>query len=271
MLDVLEPHSNNNNNNGSVNRVAGQSVTNFTIDQILRPEFGKRVTGHSSNTGLFRPNLAIFPRLVDYFSGTIPYPLHVRPADKRVAKRCKVEPVELTNTEYQFGDTSKTACQDTDSKPIQGSPSTLKTSSRLPETIPGGVKKDDWPAWVYCTRYSDRPSSGPRSRKHKRKSKLADEKRPRTAFTSEQLQVLKREFGECQYLTEARRQSLSSELKLNESQIKIWFQNKRAKLKKSSAERGSLAKHLLAEGLYNHSTNSSGQTQDSTDTKSFVG
>lgn len=111
--------------------------------------------------------------------------------------------------------------------------------------------------------------AGPRSRKHKRKSKLADEKRPRTAFTIEQLQVLKREFGECQYLTEARRQSLSNELQLNESQIKIWFQNKRAKLKKNSAERGSLAKHLMAEGLYNHSANSSGGSPGCVQTKPF--
>lgn len=162
MPDVLEPH-NNNNNNGSVNRVAGQNVTNFTIDEILRPEFGKRDTGHRSNIDLFRPNVAIFPRLVDYFSRAIPIPLAERRADKRATKRCKEEPVELPNTDYQFGDRSKgkhtkTACQITGSEPNQGSSSTtLKPSSGLPD---GGLKKDKWPAWVYCTRYSDRPSSG---------------------------------------------------------------------------------------------------------------
>ncbi|GFR62899.1 homeobox protein engrailed [Elysia marginata] len=110
-----------------------------------------------------------------------------------------------------------------------------------------------WPAWVFCTRYSDRPSSGPRSRKPKR-SKVQDEKRPRTAFTNDQLQRLKKEFEDCRYLTETRRKSLADQLGLTESQIKIWFQNKRAKIKKSVGSRNPLALQLMEQGLYNHST-----------------
>ncbi|XP_037068376.1 segmentation polarity homeobox protein engrailed-like [Pollicipes pollicipes] len=104
-----------------------------------------------------------------------------------------------------------------------------------------------WPAWVYCTRYSDRPSSGPRSRRTK-KPKSSEEKRPRTAFTSEQLDLLKREFDENRYLSEKRRQDLARQLGLNESQIKIWFQNKRAKIKKSSGQKPVLARRLMAQG-----------------------
>ncbi|GIX78337.1 homeobox protein engrailed [Caerostris extrusa] len=75
-----------------------------------------------------------------------------------------------------------------------------------------------------------------------------------TAFTADQLSRLKQEFQENRYLTEKRRQDLARDLKLHENQIKIWFQNKRAKIKKASGQRNPLALQLMAQGLYNHST-----------------
>jgi len=110
--------------------------------------------------------------------------------------------------------------------------------------------------------------SGPRIRKIKKKDKIqqsspnsaaaaasaAEDKRPRTAFSSEQLARLRKEFEENRYLNEDRRRALANELGLNETQIKIWFQNKRAKLKKATGTKGDLAKMLAAQGLYNHAT-----------------
>ncbi|XP_039558227.1 homeobox protein engrailed-1 [Passer montanus] len=137
-----------------------------------------------------------------------------------------------------------------------GSPAILLMGSNNggPVIKPDSQQPLVWPAWVYCTRYSDRPSSGPRTRKLKKKKTEKEDKRPRTAFTAEQLQRLKAEFQANRYITEQRRQSLAQELSLNESQIKIWFQNKRAKIKKATGIKNGLALHLMAQGLYNHST-----------------
>lgn len=54
-------------------------------------------------------------------------------------------------------------------------------------------------------------------------------KRNRTIFTNEQLQRLELEFERTQYMVGHDRLSLAAELKLNEVQVKVWFQNRRIK------------------------------------------
>ncbi|XP_014480196.1 PREDICTED: homeobox protein ceh-19-like [Dinoponera quadriceps] len=57
-------------------------------------------------------------------------------------------------------------------------------------------------------------------------------KRPRTAFTAAQIKSLETEFERNKYLSVAKRLQLSKTLKLTETQIKIWFQNRRTKWKR---------------------------------------
>ncbi|XP_045460641.1 segmentation polarity homeobox protein engrailed-like [Harmonia axyridis] len=197
----------------------------YSIFNILQPDFGKNAVQKS------KPH------------GRISFkPYETKPSEE-IPKTAPLG--SLCQTVSQIGSAKRTV------EPVKPALGLVAEGEKKEENSVPQV----WPAWVYCTRYSDRPSSGPRSRRMKKPTKPSnEEKRPRTAFSSAQLQRLKHEFNENRYLTERRRQQLSAELGLNEAQIKIWFQNKRAKIKKSSSEKNPLALQLMAQGLYNHST-----------------
>ncbi|XP_029025822.1 homeobox protein engrailed-1-B-like [Betta splendens] len=241
-------------------------TTNFFIDNILRPDFGcRKEAGYrerSQTPGRENVN-----------------PLAAGARPPHAGSLCLDSNCSSDSTSSSPSSSSSSSSSSTSS--TSSSPSSKQNSSKQSEPAgngtgryadspssivvmsgsnggsPPAMKESQpllWPAWVYCTRYSDRPSSGPRTRKLKKKKSTKEDKRPRTAFTAEQLQRLKTEFQANRYITEQRRQSLAQELNLNESQIKIWFQNKRAKIKKASGFKNGLALQLMAQGLYNHST-----------------
>ena len=59
-------------------------------------------------------------------------------------------------------------------------------------------------------------------------------RRARTAFTYEQLVALENKFKQTRYLSVCERLNLALSLNLTETQVKIWFQNRRTKWKKQN-------------------------------------
>lgn len=116
-------------------------ITNFYIDNILRPDFGRRKDGtfnYDENNG--RENIVrVVPKtgVIVAGEGTSNSRSVGEPKKADIVADAPLKP------RGEIGD----QCLSSDSDSSQASSTPLS-------------KPMLWPAWVYCTRYSDRPSAG---------------------------------------------------------------------------------------------------------------
>lgn len=123
-------------------------VTNFFIDNILRPDFGRRKDG-----GTNRDESSLASR-----------ESHNSPAAPQTESEGSTVPAEGTSTPHTVTGTKKPAIAAEESlKPRRENGDQCLSSdsdSSQASSNPSMSQPMLWPAWVYCTRYSDRPSSG---------------------------------------------------------------------------------------------------------------
>ncbi|XP_064320583.1 NK1 transcription factor-related protein 2 [Phalacrocorax carbo] len=79
---------------------------------------------------------------------------------------------------------------------------------------------------------AEEPGSPRGARRRRAEAGCGKPRRARTAFTYEQLVALENKFRATRYLSVCERLSLALSLSLTETQVKIWFQNRRTKWKK---------------------------------------
>ncbi|XP_068933557.1 homeobox protein DLX-4 [Petaurus breviceps papuanus] len=124
---------------------------------------------------------------------------------------------------------------------------TAHSSSHLPYQLPGTASLHlRGPAMsLQAVADLEKPLGLPQPEGLKLNGRAKKFRKPRTIYSSLQLQHLNQRFQHTQYLALPERAQLAAQLGLTQTQVKIWFQNKRSKYKKimkqgSSSQDGEL-------------------------------
>ncbi|XP_022080804.1 ventral anterior homeobox 2b-like [Acanthaster planci] len=146
-------------------------------------------------------------------------------------QRCRVSAVDVESVE-RTKETRQVRCGSLGA----GDGGKTEASSRR-ESTPHRTGNDTPDTHSFCRvlTFQD-PNGRPREMVFPKALDLDRPKRARTSFTSYQLEQLEKEFKCNQYMVGRDRARLATNLDLTETQVKVWFQNRRTKFKREQCK-----------------------------------
>nr|XP_054766206.1 T-cell leukemia homeobox protein 3-like [Lytechinus pictus] len=126
------------------------------------------------------------------------------------------------------------------------------TLIRVPAHRPIPLTPRSYFPWMETRRFPrDRLSVVPRRIGHPYQNRTPSKrKKPRTSFTRLQICELEKRFHRQKYLASAERASLALSLKMTDAQVKTWFQNRRTKWRRQTAEEREAERQAAARFMF---------------------